>query len=638
MVDFSWYFHRIRAMSAGECVARLRTGWWKQRVRRNPPRPASVGDFPRERWPLARPPANDPSVKRLVEDAEAYLRHQWFYFGLNGAAEPEIDWHRDPITGKTAPSDFADDIPYRDPQAVGNLKAIWEKNRHHHLCTLGAAYSLTGAERYAAEAADQVLSWVDQNPFLMGVNWISPLESAIRLLSWAWCERLMRGSSNYDAAFGPDSDVWASVYQHQLFIAKAYARGSSANNHLIGEMAGLFVSALAWPVFPESPSWQALARRILEEEIVRQTFPSGLNREQAFGYHLFVTEFFLLALYEAQRAGTPFSAAYRSMLKRMIENIALLADAGGGLPDYGDEDDGAALRLCPAAERREHWLYDLGRTFLDARVPVRREPSLIARLAGFATLPSSPWTGPEGSLAFEDAGLYLLASSRGTPKEVAALVDAGPQGYLSLAAHGHADALSFTLSAGGHRILVDPGTFTYHSEPAWRPYFRGTRSHNTITVDGRDQSASGGTFLWTDTTETRVLQWQDGPEGPDLTAEHDGYAPVLHRRRVVLRKQVLEITDDVQGGGEHEIEWRLHIHPDCRAELNGAELRIRWARGVVRLALDPRLSASLLAAADTGGWYSPLFGVKVPAQTLVGRWSGRLPLHLNHRLEVVFED
>jgi len=95
---------------------------------------------------------------------------------------------------------------------------------------------------------------------------------------------------------------------------------------------------------------------------------------------------------------------------------------------------------------------------------------------------------------FPHAGYHVLGEGFETPREVRIVADAGPLGFLSIAAHGHADALSFTLSAGGCPILIDPGTFAYHTERRWRDYFRGTAAHNTVRIDGVDQSVSGGTM------------------------------------------------------------------------------------------------------------------------------------------------
>src|SRR5205823_12200468 len=112
----------------------------------------------------------------------------------------------------------------------------------------------------------------------------------------------------------------------------------------------------------------------------------------------------------------------------------------------------------------------------------------------FDALPIAP--AKPVRLAFREGGYYILGRDFGGPREVKALVDAGPLGYLSIAAHGHADALAVTLSVGGEECLVDPGTYSYWQERKWRDYFRGTSAHNTVRIDGLDQSVPGGRFMW----------------------------------------------------------------------------------------------------------------------------------------------
>src|SRR5262249_33801097 len=114
----------------------------------------------------------------------------------------------------------------------------------------------------------------------------------------------------------------------------------------------------------------------------------------------------------------------------------------------------------------------------------------------FAALGSAGRDGALPRRAFVDGGYYILGCDLQTPRELRPVVDAGPLGLGPVAAHGHADALSITLSVGGVQILVDPGTFIEHGDSPWRDYFRGTAAHNTIRVDGRDQSEPGGDSLW----------------------------------------------------------------------------------------------------------------------------------------------
>ena len=105
-------------------------------------------------------------------------------------------------------------------------------------------------------------------------------------------------------------------------------------------------------------------------------------------------------------------------------------------------------------------------------------------------------TGLPVRQAFPEGGYYILGRDFETESEIRLIVDAGPLGYGTIAAHGHADALSFTLSVGGIGFLIDPGTYAYHTQGRWRQYFRCTAAHNTVRVDGLDQSVSGGNFMW----------------------------------------------------------------------------------------------------------------------------------------------
>ena len=106
--------------------------------------------------------------------------------------------------------------------------------------------------------------------------------------------------------------------------------------------------------------------------------------------------------------------------------------------------------------------------------------------------------------AFPEGGYYVLAADRGGEDELVVVFDAGPLGLAPLYAHGHADALSFWLSYGGHEFLIDPGTYCYTNHTAWRAYFRGTAAHNTVRVDGEDQSVATGPFLWSHVAHCQV--------------------------------------------------------------------------------------------------------------------------------------
>ena len=622
-----WYALRLKAMSFEEVIFRLKYYLLVKRYLKNNrfiESPELQIKNLESWWKLSLPVENLPESKALLNEAQSYLQGDYTFLNIT-CQEPLLNWHLDPQTNKTAPLTFALDIDYKNVDLVGNIKNIWEKNRHHHLTVMSAAYALSKDEKYASAVAQQLQDWIAQNPFPLGVNWSSSLELGIRLISWVWIDRLLKGSEVHDLLFGSSGVMWSSIYWHQWLISQHYSHGSSANNHLIGEMAGLFISSCHWQVFPQSKRWQSLAWQILEQEISIQTYACGLNREQAFPYHIFATEFFLLAGIEAEMHHVAISDRYKNLVRKMLEVIPPLTDVGGNLPRYGDDDEGMALQIRPHQSSRVDWLFRLGRQWLDAKVPLPNDASgsLAASLINF---PAEDTVGevplPNNSLAFSDAGVYVLARDRGKPREIMCLADAGELGFLSIAAHGHADALAFTLSIGGVPIVVDPGTYVYHTDNHWRNYFRSTKAHNTIAIDGLDQSKPEGIFLWTRKAKTKVLDWKETENGSVITAEHDGYTctdeGIVHRRQITLNKQGLEICDRLEGKGVHHIEWRIHFSPQCSVVLQKECCLVKWHSGLLAVYLDKQIQWNLIQSGTDGGWYSSGYNLKQPTTTLVG--------------------
>src|SRR5581483_9055741 len=103
-------------------------------------------------------------------------------------------WNRDPKTGIEAPLTFGKLLDYRDPDVVGDIKYLWEPNRHLHLVTLAQAYALTRERRYADAIAEQLQSWFIACPYPLGAIWSSSLEPALRLLNWSIAWQLVGGA------------------------------------------------------------------------------------------------------------------------------------------------------------------------------------------------------------------------------------------------------------------------------------------------------------------------------------------------------------------------------------------------------------------------------------------------------------
>ncbi|HSN19649.1 MAG TPA: heparinase II/III family protein, partial [Usitatibacter sp.] len=232
-------------------------------------------------------------------------------------------WNRDPKTGIEAPLAFGKQLDYRDPRIVGDIKYLWEPNRHLQLVTLAQAWALTRDERYARAFREQLESWFEQCPFRMGANWSSSLEAGLRLVNWALAWQLLGGvDAPIFAGAGGEAfrARWLdSVYRHAEFICGHLSLHSSANNHLVGELAGVFTAAIAWPHWERSRRWLGRARALLEREALRQNAPDGVNREQAVSYQQFGLDLLLLAYLAARANGIVLSKEYRGRMEAMLE-------------------------------------------------------------------------------------------------------------------------------------------------------------------------------------------------------------------------------------------------------------------------------------------------------------------------------
>jgi hypothetical protein len=573
MMDLSWYARRLRSMEKRELLWRIGNAgrpllpavpwtvrpdklsmadgadaWARalERFREAADRPVLL-DRRHASVIAERSPAY---VAAVIDSADRAANFSFKYFGYPEVSLPDpIDWNYDPIAGVRWPDAAANRIDHRVAQ--GDVKWIWELNRLQHLPWLAQAWLFTDDSRYSSAAFEQLDSWIEQNPPGQGIAWRGAFEAGIRAISIAVALQGLRDAPDltverYRRIVGVLADSASQCWRDR-------SRFSSANNHLVGEMAGLATVAIMVPELRLAPAWETRAVGALSVEADRQILPDGSGAEQAVGYQMFTVELLhLVAALLTQRDGhapQPITAA----ISRSATYLATVVGEDDPDPRYGDDDEGFALRLGP-----EH---------------LRTVRDHLGIVAG-----GGPWSTPDAGDApaktashfAADGGLVILRSGRRR-----ATMDVGPLGYLSIAAHGHADALAITLSHDGQELIEDPGTASYYGHPEWRAVMRGTSAHATVTVDGHDQSVVGGAFLWCRHAQTKV-------RGVDLSAgvvdaEHDGYTRlagnVVHRRWLVAppEDRAILVVDLVSGDGSHEVRasWPLRPELDVRRFDNG---------------------------------------------------------------------
>jgi hypothetical protein len=507
-------------------------------------------------------------AETIVQRAEKICQHRFDLLGYQDLDYGrEIDWHSDRVHGKRAPRDLSFKVRYLDFNSVGDSKVTWELNRHQHLVTLAKAYRLTGDDRFASELIAQWRHWQTENPYLRGINWASSLEVGFRSLSWLWVYFLLEGTPAMTPQF---REQWLrAIALSGRHIERYLSTYFSPNTHFLGEAVALFFIGTLCPELRSSSRWKRRGWETVLRESDRQVRPDGFYFEQSTYYHVYALDFLLHASVLASVNDMPFPPEYNRRLEQMLDALAVLCRAGAP-PLWGDDDGGRVFD--PQRNRAEHLsdplatgavLFGRG-DFKSLAGGLREETLWLLGEQGAAEFDRIEAKQPNmNSVALPETGLYVMSCSE---RKLQVVIDAGPQGALR-AGHGHADALSLTLHAEGVMLVGDPGTYEYVGAGRERDQFRGTAAHNTLQLDGRNQSDPQGPFAWKCLTQAKTESWISGQNFDLFAGSHDGYSrlenPAIHRRWVFFRKpQFWLVRDLMLGTGEHQLDLRWHLNPE----------------------------------------------------------------------------
>lgn len=572
------------------------------------------------------------SATELVGLAEKWLRHDFRFFGNpETSLGADIEWAHDPISDHRWPMAPSRSIDYRfngqDP------KWVWELNRLQHLPVLVEAWMISGESRFVDGAIRDLRSWIMANPFGQGVAWSGGFEAGVRAMSVAVA---LRGLRHYDG-LDAETDSLALGMLGRSAVKSWGERSlfSSANNHLIGEMGGLALTAILFPELPHAERDERRALSVLVREADRQILSDGSGVEQSLRYHLFTADVLVLVIAALRERGGSPPAALVDALERSTSFLEALVQAGESTPWYGDDDESFALRL--QAERCRSVQAHLSSARAVLGWPTLPGDDDLAAallrhgLGGRGRLARSSSPEPARSFVAPDAGLVVLRSEAGHRT----VVDVGRLGQRPIAAHGHADALAVTLDIDGVPVVVDPGTGSYYRYPAWREAHRATRLHATVEVDGRSQSVAGGRFMWARHAEVS-LRHVDLGQGL-VEAEHDGYRrladPVTHRRWLIAPPEGDDwvVVDWCSAAGRHDyrVGWPLSPQATVNGTTNLGHVVDVGEAGRIEFAYAA--TSPLTPFASRGddeaqlGWFSAHLEERVPAWHVGTRSSGQGP-------------
>jgi hypothetical protein len=475
-------------------------------------------------------------------------------------SEPPIEWNRDPRSGYLWPLDYHRDIKVMRTDG-SDIRIVWELNRLGHFLTLARAYKLTNDERFAGAFLEQLQSWNQQNPYNHGPNWQCAMEVALRAINLIAAREMFRASPQLDTQF-----LLTLFQQHGNYIRRNLEFSYIAtSNHYLSDVAGLLWLGIMVPELRDAKRWRDFGLKELLREMDKQVLPDGADFESSTGYHRFVTELFLYSFLLCRENGIEIDRKDWRKLRSMLLYIRGYLRPDGFAPLIGDTDGGQFLPLQPRRADDHGYLLDVGADVFD-------DPTLYEPLIH--------------SIAFPHAGIYIMRH-----EDLYLCFNASGAGINGRGSHGHNDALSIEVSAGGRAFIVDPGTYVYTGDLQRRHDIRSTAYHSTVRIDGVEQNTieRDMPFVIGDEARPRVLLWETTGPSDRITAEHYGYRrlkdPVTHRRTVTFNKSERSwlIEDEFIGAGDHEFEVRFHFAPG---------LQINTLKGAVE-ARDPNTDLTL---------------------------------------------
>lgn len=658
-----WFTKRLSRISPGEfpyrCAMLCRILIQRLGFRGAHPIPEIAQDS-RFGLPWVKAPDLIPHTDQLVRAADELLAGELSVFGHKVTTANGIpDWNRDPVTGTKIPMRFGHAIDFRHLRGGVDIKFLWEVNRHHWWVTLAQAYAVTSDSRYLDRLGSLIADWLQRCPYPLGANWSSPVEHGIRLINWSIVWALIGGRHSllFEGEAGQTllSRWLDGIYEHIRFASDNYSRYSSADNHLIGEAAGVYVGASTWDCWEDVRRLRQLSKEILEQEIQKQFAEDGVNLEQAFCYQRFSMEFLLASGLCAIQNDDDFSPVFWRRLKAAFIFVAAMTSCTGAGATYGDSDDGSVFNLGYIGEAHPvQSLIHSGRRLFGTTALVDKSLALEDAVggderAGWLVYPLAPilpdeHSSPQLPTSFLQGGYVLLGERLHREDELRVLFDVGPLGYNRVAGHGHADALSIVLSCHGRDILIDPGTYAYNGAPEWRKYFRGTRAHNTVLVDSQEQSVYGGSFLWLRDVNTTLHSLTDNGTTIEVVASHNGYGrlrdPVVHVRRLRLERSTREllVQDWLECKASHDVMLLWHFAPNCALQLAAGVVGVEESESRLEVSLPEGGRGSRVfkgAMAPPFGWTSRRFYHRTESPTLVQQLRAAPGQVLETRLALV---
>jgi len=536
MTDLTWLFRRLRAMSIPEVA-------W--RVSQKSIQLLETRSFKAQKVTVTSRVFNskfqnlklDGSRMGLnLENLEYTLENKLSLLGGFDYDKYKKKWNAGYQTPNDWPMVFSYELEYKQRDDIGDARTNWELNRHFQFALLSKNYRASKDIQYLTELIDLFEDWNSKNPFLWGIAWTSVMEVAVRCSNWCYTYCFLEGMPNTDELL---QELRIGILNMTEYISKHYSRYSSANNHLIVEA---FAIGQAGILFNYRP-WIDFSLRIITREFSLQNYTDGVNKELSLHYQGFYMEAvgLLIRLFIKNKIQVP--KIWEEWLEKMSQYLCDCIGTYGEVIEFGDNDEGKLLDLVGKEFDYYQYVLQLMSCLLNIRytncIGNSENIGWLFTKADIIAAKNKKQCRASDRVCYKEGGNTIL---RLADQKVLIGIDHGALGFGSIAAHGHADALSFQMYVKGIPVFVDPGTYIYHCDIESRNKFRKTINHNTICVSGMNQSEMLGAFLWGKKANTNLLDCNFNSY-PYVVAAETKWGSFSVKREFEIADTSLKITD-----------------------------------------------------------------------------------------------
>ena len=394
------------------------------------------------------------------------------------------------------------------------MPKLWLYNLHYMSYLLSQKH-LTENPETALELIDR---WIQENPKASGNGW-EPYTLSLRIVNWIKFD-LFTGRLGEKEKY--------SIFQQSIYLSY-FLEKHLLGNHYFENLKTLLISGLYFNKEKAGKKFYEPALSEFNRQLEIQILSDGAHFELSPMYHAIILEGMLDLINIHRTYQTSYPRTWDEKTQRMIRYLAGMIH-----PD-----------------KRISF-------FSDSTFKVSKDPSEILGYAsnlGFQTDFSA-----EKNMAFENAGYYKFSNHH-----FFFIIDAGGVSPTYLPGHAHADNLSFEISIMKRRFFVNSGISTYETNEL-RNLQRKTKLHNTVELNGKDQSEVWGAFRVARKAVCCDVKIKYLPEKIEFSAKHDKvksfFKKPIHQRKVQIFEKAINIKDSFLYGENGNAISYFYLHPE----------------------------------------------------------------------------